>query len=85
MSDTKNLDAKLEVLHLTEDDILLVKMDTDSYCPKELQEIAKFFKEHVKDHNVIFVHKDIDVSVQNKESCIAELQAIIDRLRGDEH
>lgn len=85
MSDTKNLDANLEVLHLTENDILLVKIDTDSYCPKELQEIAKFFKEHVKDHDVIFVSKDVDVSTKNKESCIAELQAIIDRLRGDGH
>ena len=77
-----NLDAKLEALHLQDNDVLIVKIDTDSYSVKEIQAIADTINSRVN-HSTVFVSKDIDCSVRDKESLIEDLQRVIDRLRGD--
>lgn len=77
-----NLDAKLEVLNLKDNDVLIVKIDIDSYSVKEIQEIADCIKRRV-DCATLFVSKDVDFSVKSKNLTIENLQMCIDRLRGD--
>lgn len=82
-TDTTNLDAKLNVLQPSKNDIIVAEVDMEQFTAYELQNIAKVIKERFSDIPVIFTTKDITFTVKDKSEFISELQKIIDKMRSD--
>ena len=82
-TDTTNLDAKLDVLHPSKNDIIVAEVAMEQFTAYEIQNIAKVIKERIGDVPVIFTTKDITFTVKEKSEFISELQNIIDEMRGD--
>lgn len=82
-TDTTNLDAKLNVLQHSKNDIIIAEVDMEQFTAYELQSIAKVINERFRDIPVIFTTKDITFTVKDKSEFISELQKIIDKVRSD--
>ena len=82
-TDTTNLDAKLDVLQPSKNDIIVAEVDMEQFTAYELQNIAKVIKERFSDIPVIFTTKDITFTVKDKSEFISESQKIIDKMRSD--
>lgn len=82
-TDTTNLDAKLDVLQPSKNDIIVAEVDMEQFTVYELQNIAKVINERFRDIPVIFTTKDITFTVKDKSEFISELQKIIDKMRSD--
>jgi response regulator RpfG family c-di-GMP phosphodiesterase len=82
-TDTTNLDAKLDVLQPSKNDIIVAEVDMEQFTAYEIQNIAKVIEERFRDIPVIFTTKDITFTVKDKNEFISELQKIIDKMRSD--
>lgn len=82
-TDTTNLDAKLDVLQPSKNDIIVAEVDMEQFTAYEIQNIAKVIEERFSDIPVIFTTKDITFTVKDKNEFISELQKIIDKMRSD--
>lgn len=82
-TDTTNLDAKLDVLQPSKNDIIIAEVDMEQFTAYELQSIAKVIDERFRGISVIFTTKDITFTVKDKSEFISELQKIIDEVRSD--
>lgn len=75
------LSVDFSTLKPSDGDVIVAKIDVDSYTVKEMEIFYNTVRERVGDTPVIFVPKDIDFTVENKSEVISELQSIIDKLR----
>lgn len=82
-TDTTNLDAKLDVLQPSKNDLIVAEVDMEQFTAYEIQNIAKVIEERFSDIPVIFTTKDITFTVKDKSEFISELQKIIDKMRSD--
>jgi len=82
-TDTTNLDAKLDVLQPSKNDIIIAEVDMEQFTVYEIQNIAKVIEERFSDIPVIFTTKDITFTVKDKNEVMSELQKIIDKMRSD--
>lgn len=76
------LSVDFSTLKSSDEDVIVAKIDVDSYTVDDIEQIFSAISKRVGDTPVIFVPKYVNFTVESRSEVISELQNIINKLLG---
>lgn len=72
---------KLQVLKAGPNDILVFKWDTQNTTAKDMVSCINSIKSSFDGREVVVIPKNLNISSENKETLVSQLQDILDRIK----